>query len=189
LEYGFNFLKIYLHCLYFKSIIMKKTLNSLIVIAIILISIAFASCNSAVADADIKMGAEKAMKADPMSAKLSVDVKDGVATITGECMDSICKDHCTKLVEGVKGVKSVVSNCTIAPKVEQPTALSDADLNKRLYELTNDLDAVKSIKIGSMDGVVAIAGPISKKEWTALKTEIDKLRPKGYDTTMLNVQD
>lgn len=184
MEYGFDFLKIYLHCLYFKSINMKKTLNSLIVIAIIAISIAFASCNSAVADADIKMEAEKAMKADPMAANLSVDVKDGVATISGECMDSVCKDHCIKLVERVRWVKSVVSNCTIA-KEKEPEVTADVAFRRSLYAIA---DGISTIKIGGMDGVVAIAGSLTKKEWAKLKADIDKLQPKGYDTAMLRIE-
>jgi len=72
--------------------------------------------------------------------------------------------------------------------MEKATTLTDDELNKHLYDLIKDLSSANSIKIGAMDGIVAIAGPMPKKEWETLKAEIDKLKPKGYDTTMLSIQ-
>ena len=157
-------------------------------IAIVLFSITFTGCKSEPKDADIKTAAETVLKADPMSAGTRVEVKDGIATISGECMDDACKKHCAQLVADIKGVKSVVNNCTVMPMMEKATTLTDDELNKHLYDLIKDLSSASSIKIGAMDGIVAIAGPMPKKEWETLKVEIDKLKPKGYDTTMLSVQ-
>jgi hypothetical protein len=66
--------------------------------------------------------------------------------------------------------------------------MTDDELNKQLYDLTKDLSTVNSIKIGAMDGIVQIAGPVTKSEWIKLRADIDKLQPKGYDTTMLDLK-
>ena len=71
-------------------------------------------------DSDIKAAIETALKADPMSATTMVSVDKGVATISGECKDDMCKAHCEALAKAVKGVKSIVNNCTVAPVMEKP---------------------------------------------------------------------
>ncbi|MBL0359103.1 MAG: BON domain-containing protein [Chitinophagaceae bacterium] len=88
-------------------------LSKVLFAVVIAATIGFVSCKAK--DADIKAEIEKALKADPMMTGTTVDVNDGVATITGECKDDACRTMCEKTVTGIKGVKSVVNNCTVAP--------------------------------------------------------------------------
>ena len=163
---------------------MRKLFSVLLSVAIVIT--VFSACNdeSKSKDAVIKAEIEKALKDDPMAAKVTVDVKDAVAILSGECMDDKCREHCTMRVETVVGVKSVVNICKVLHKTE----MTDDELNKNLYDLTKNLSTINSIKIAAMDGIVQIAGPVTKNEWRALKADIDKLGPKGYDTTMLDIQ-
>ena len=104
----------------------------------------FVSCKPK--DADIKADVEKALKADPMMASTTVDVKDGVVTIGGECKDDACKAMCEKTVAGVKGVKPpVINNCTVAAPPPPPPA-----------SLTTVLDAATQQKV--KDGLKDIPG-------------------------------
>jgi hyperosmotically inducible periplasmic protein len=97
-----------------------------------MLSVAFTSCGPK--DADIKTAVETSLKADASAASTMVEVKDGVATITGICKDDACKANCEKLVASAKGVKSVVNNCTVAPPVVVPasvmTTLNEATQQK-----------------------------------------------------------
>ena len=93
---------------------LSKVLTAVMVIA----TLAFVSCKPK--DADIKAAVEKALAADPMMTGTTVDVKDGVVTIGGECKDDACKAGCEKIITAVKGVKSVVNNCTVAPPPPPP---------------------------------------------------------------------
>ena len=104
----------------------------------------FVSCKPK--DADIKADVEKALKADPMMMNTSVDVKDGIVTMNGECKDDACKAMCEKTVMGVKGVKSVVNNCTVAPPPAPPTP-PPASLTTVLDEATQQRvkDGLKDI--------------------------------------------
>jgi regulatory protein YycI of two-component signal transduction system YycFG len=122
---------------------MGRLFSILLTIALVL-SVFFA-CNdeSKSKDAVIKADIEKALKDDPMAANVTVDVKDAVATLSGESMTDNCKEHCTMRVETVVGVKLVVNNC----KVLHETEMTDNELNKHLYDLTKDLSTINSIKM------------------------------------------
>ena len=98
-------------------------------------------------DSDIKANIETALKADPMMTSTMVDVNDGVATINGECKDDACKAMCEKTVAGVKGVKSVVNNCTVAAPVAAPVA-PPASVTTMLDDATKQkvMDGLKDIK-------------------------------------------
>jgi hyperosmotically inducible periplasmic protein len=107
-------------------------------------TLGFVSCKPK--DADIKAKIEEALKADPMMTGTVVEVKDGVATISGECKDDACKAMCEKTVAGIKGVKSVVNNCNVAAPPPPPPA--PASLSTILDEATQQKvkDGLKDIK-------------------------------------------
>ena len=103
----------------------------------------FVSCKPK--DADIKANVEKALQADPMMTSTMVDVKDGIVTMNGQCKDDACKAMCEKTVMAVKGVKSVVNNCTVAPPPPPPPA-----------SLSTTIDATKMQQV--KDGLKDIPG-------------------------------
>jgi osmotically-inducible protein OsmY len=160
---------------------MKKINASLLLIAVSFLAIGFVSCKSKPKDADIKAAIETALKADPMAAGTSVSVEKGVATITGECKDDACKTHCAELVKGIKGVKEVVNNCTVAPAVVNAT---DDVLTKGLADALKDFPSVKSSVV---DGKIVLTGEIAKAKWAMLKQMLDKLMSKGYDLAGLKI--
>ena len=43
------------------------------------------------------------------------DVKDGVVTLSGQVKDEAAKSSAETTAKGVKGVKSVINNLTVAP--------------------------------------------------------------------------
>lgn len=109
-------------------------------------TIGFVSCKPK--DADIKAEIEKALKADAMMSNTTVDVKDGVATISGECKNDACKAMCEKTVSGIKGVKSVVNNCSVTPPPPPPPTAPAS--------VTTTLDEATQQKV--KDGLKDIAG-------------------------------
>lgn len=103
----------------------------------------FISCKPK--DGDIKTAVETALKADPMMSGTTVDVKDGVVTIGGECKDDACKAMCEKTVAAIKGVKSVINNCTVKPVVEAPASLTtvlDAATQQTVRDGLKDIPGV-----------------------------------------------
>jgi hypothetical protein len=118
-------------------------LTKLLMVVVVSATMLFVSCKPK--DADIKAAVEKALKADPMMSGTTVDVKDGVVTMGGECKDDACKAMCEKTVTAIKGVKSVVNNCTVAPPPPPPPA-----------SLATTIDAAKMQQV--KDGLKDIAG-------------------------------
>jgi hyperosmotically inducible protein len=145
-------------------------------------AIGFTGCKPK--DADIKAAIETKMKADPDMSKTTVEVKDGVATISGECKDEACKVKCEKEVASVKGVKSVVNNCTVAaaPVVFTPPVITPDDpLTQAVTDATKDFaGVVASVK----DGVITLTGEIKRDALPKLMMSLNSLKPKKIDNQL-----
>lgn len=161
---------------------MKKISTKIALIAFFILAVISTACKSKVSDADIKTNVETALKADPMGVNTMVAVDKGVVTISGECKDDACKAHCAEIAKGVKGVKSVINNCTIAAPVVNS---SDDMLRMGLTDALKDNPGVT----GSVDmGKIVLTGKIAKSKWVALKQMLDKLTPKGYNLDGLTIK-
>lgn len=147
--------------------------------AVAALTLSFTACKSKPKDADIKVAIEKALAADPMAVGTTVSVEKGVATLSGECKDDMCKAACEKAVAAVKGVKSVVNNCTVAPKVE---VTADDPLTTAVN------DAIKSfsgVTASVKDGIVTLGGAIAKADLQKLMMALNALKPKKIDAAGL----
>lgn len=164
---------------------MKKLTIPVLLMGIFALAISFTSCKKKMKDADIKAAIETALKADPMAANTVVSVDKGVATISGECKDEMCKTHCADLVKGIKGVKEVVNNCTIAPPPAPVVNAEDEALARGLADALKDQPGL-SFSIN--EGKIVLTGEIAKAKWLALKQTLDKLKSKGYDLAGLTIK-
>ena len=121
-------------------------LTKLLTVVAVSATMFFASCKPK--DADIKANVEKALKADAMMSNTTVDVKDGVVTMSGECKDDACKAMCEKTVTAVKGVKSVVNNCMVAaPPPPPPVSLSTAIDAAKMQQVKDGLKDIPGITV------------------------------------------
>jgi hyperosmotically inducible periplasmic protein len=159
-----------------------KKINFLVLVAVAALAISFTACKSKPKDADIKAAVEKALSADGMDGMIkgsSVTVEKGVATISGECKDAECKASCEKAVAAIKGVKSVVNNCTVMPPIE---VAADDPLTKSV------MDAIKSfsgVTANVKDGIVSLGGAIKKADLQKLMMALNALKPKKIETAGL----
>ena len=135
-------------------------LTKVLMAVIVLTSLAFVSCKPK--DEDIKAKIEAALKADPMMSSTMVDVKDGVATISGECKDDACKGMCEKTVADIKGVKSVVNNCTVAPPppASMTTVLDEATQQK----VKDGLKDIKGVMVSFEGEKAVLSGDVTKAD-------------------------
>ena len=93
---------------------MKKIFSALFLLAgaITILSTAAPGCKAKPKDANIKTSIEAALKSDPQTSGLSVDVKEGVATVTGEVKDASVQATVATIVGGIKGVKDATKDFT-----------------------------------------------------------------------------
>src|SRR5882762_8919464 len=123
---------------------MKRT--KMLLAVVIAATLFFAGCKPK--DEDIKAKIEAAIKGDKMMTGAVVDVKDGVATISGEVMDTACKSYCAKTIGAIKDVKSVVDNCTVMPPPAPPvvpasvTTALDAPTQQKVKDGLKDIKGV-----------------------------------------------
>jgi osmotically-inducible protein OsmY len=144
---------------------MKKLTTSILLMGVLALTISFNSCKGKMKDADIKAAVETALKADPMSASTMVTVdKKGVATITGECKDDSCKANCEKIVKAVKGVKSVVNNCTIAAAVPPPASLTTLLDEATQQKVKDGLKDIKGVSVEFSGDKAVLSGEVTKAD-------------------------
>lgn len=107
-------------------------------------TLGFASCKPK--DADVKAAVDKKIAATPMLTGAVSDVKDGVATITGELQDPAAKSAVDTEIGAVEGVKSVVNSTTVAPPPPPPPP-PPASMTTSLDEATQQKvkDGIKDI--------------------------------------------
>ncbi len=166
---------------------MKRQFTPMLLVAITALAISFTACKSKPKDADIKVAVETALAADPMAAGMTVSVEKGVATLSGECKDELCKASCEKIAKGVKGVESIINNCTIAaPPPPPPVATTDATvLEQGLMDALKDQAGLKGSLV---NGKIVLTGEIAKAKWVMVKQMLDKLKSAGYDLTGLKIK-
>lgn len=165
---------------------MKQKLSKLLLLvgAVALISITTPGCKSKEKDADVQTSVESALRANPETSGLMVDVKEGVATISGDARDEAAKAKAAELAKGVKGVKSVLNNVAVAPQLPPVEITADDPLTSAVKDATKDYPAITATV---NDGVIAVSGELKSTEWKKLKMTLDGLKPKKVDAAGLKI--
>jgi osmotically-inducible protein OsmY len=165
---------------------MKQKLSRLLLLfgTVALISSTIPGCKSKVNDAEVKTAVETALQANPETAGLMVDVKDGVATVSGEAKDEAAKTKATELAKDVKGVKSVENNVSVAPPPPPVEITADDPLTSAVKDATKDYPTVTATV---KDGVISVSGELKSDSWKKLKMTLDGLKPKKVDASGLKV--
>lgn len=161
---------------------MKKNMSKMLLVlgAAFMMSTAIISCKSKVSDADVKAGVETAITAKPELSGLVVDVKDGVATITGEVKDDAAKAAVDALKD-VKGVKSVVNSTTIAPPPAPIEVSADATLTTSVKDALKDNAGITATVA---DGVVTLTGDVKKADLAKVMQKVNALKPKKVENKL-----
>jgi hypothetical protein len=138
-------------------------LTKLLMVVAVSATMLFVSCKPK--DEDIKANVEKALKADPMMSNATVDVKDGVVTIGGECKDDACKAMCEKTAKDVKGVKSVVNNCMVpTPPPPPPASLSTTIDAAKMQKVKDGLKDMPGVTVEFVGDKAVLKGAVTDKQ-------------------------
>ncbi len=160
---------------------MKKILMVMIVAANALF---LPACKSKPKDADVKVAVESAIMNNPDYNTVRVDVNNGVATVTGEVKDAGAQSSLKSVVAGVKGVKEVKDNTTIAaPAAETAPVIVNADeqLQTSIQAAVKDHPGVTATV---KDGIVTLTGTINKSDLPTLMQKINATRPKKIENKL-----
>jgi hyperosmotically inducible periplasmic protein len=147
-----------------------------------LVAVLFTACGPK--DADLQKAVSEKLKSSPELATAMVEVKDGVATLTGEAQNDAAKAQGETLAKEVKGVKSVVNNLTVTPPPAPEPVVEvtpDDPMKQGLMDATKDFAGVKA---EVTDGVVTLTGDIKKSDLPKLMQSISSLKPKKIDNKL-----
>lgn len=136
------------------------------------------SCKKKMKDADIQTAIEAKMKESPDMAGMTVSVANGVATLSGQCKDDDCKAKCEAAIKDMKGVKSVINNCTVMPKMETPPppAGDDAKITEAGNALLKDM---KGAAMTVANGIATITGVKDVAKRAMIKEALTKAGAKN----------
>lgn len=165
---------------------MKQQFSRLLLLfaTVALISSTSPGCKSKPKDADVKSSVETALRANPETNGLMVDVKDGVVTLTGDAKDEEAKTKAAELATAVKGVKSVQNNVSVTPSAPPVEITADDPLTSAVKDATKDYPTVTATV---KDGVISVSGELKSDDWKKLKMALDGLKPKRVDASGLKI--
>lgn len=114
-------------------------------------------------DADLTKAATEKLAADKVVG-VTVVVKDGVATLTGEVADQSVKAKAEATVKGVEGVKSVVNSCTLKPVPVATPSAPDPALTGKITEGLKKAGC-ETAKVDVKDGKVTVTGEVPSAKY------------------------
>ncbi|ASW76213.1 transporter [Chryseobacterium piperi] len=149
---------------------MKKT----IAMAALALAVSFGaiSCKKKVSDADLQTQATTIVTSNPSA---SVEVKEGVAHLSGTFPDQASKDAMIKELKAVNGVKDVMDMATIAPATPpvDTTSAVDPVVQKKVQDAVKDFP---SVKVEVVNGELTLTGSVSKEQARKIKQSVDALK-------------
>ncbi len=160
---------------------MKKILA---IVAIVAFTFALPSCKGK-SDAELKTEVETALQANPDLSGATVDVTNGVATISGELKDDAAVAAAEAAAKGVKGIKSVTNSATVAPPPPPVVITPDDPLTSAVTDAIKDHPTVSA---SVTDGVVTLTGEISKSDLQTLMQKVQATKPKKVESSALVVK-
>lgn len=153
---------------------------------VLMMNFALQSCKSKPKDADLQQAATEAVAKVPDAGPTPmISVQNGVATLTGEVKDEAAKTAFASAVAGVKGIKEVNNQLSVAPpSMPEPapvTVTPDDPLIKGVTDLLKDYPTVKAeVK----DGVITLTGTLKKSDQQKVWIGLNALKPKKIENKL-----
>ncbi|MDN5422941.1 MAG: BON domain-containing protein [Chryseobacterium sp.] len=159
---------------------MKKT----IAMAALAVAVSFGavSCKKKVSDADLQTQATTIVTSNPNA---SVEVKEGVAHLSGTFADQQSKDAMITQLKAISGVKEVMDMSTIAPAAPAPvetTSAVDPAVQKKVQDAVKDFP---SVKVEVVNGQLTLTGNVSSLQARKIKESVDALKIGKYNNNLV----
>ena len=132
------------------------------VLTILTLAIALFMSACGKSDADLQKAAMDKLTADKVVG-VTVAVKGGVATLTGEVADVTVKSKAEATVKGVEGIKSVTNSCTVKPAPTPPPPSPDKMIEGTVNQAISKL-AIAGVTATVTNGEVVLTGTVSKAD-------------------------
>ncbi len=158
---------------------MKKT----IAMAALAVAVSFGSvsCKKKVSDADLQTQATTVVTSNPNA---SVEVKEGVAHLSGTFADPQSKDAMIAKLKAINGIKEVMDMATVAapPAPVETTTAVDPAVQKKVQDAVKDFP---SVKVEVVNGELTLTGNVSGLQARKIKESIDALKIGKYNNNLV----
>ena len=154
---------------------MKKSIT----MAALALAVSFGavSCKKKATDAELQTKATTVVTSNPNA---SVEVKDGVAHLSGTYATQADKDAAIASLKAIPGVKEVMDMATVAPAVEV-NAVDPAVLAK-VQDAVKDFPSVKAEVV---NGELTLTGNVSPQQARKIKESVDALKIGKYTNSLV----
>ena len=134
-------------------------------------------------DADLQKAATDKLVADKVTG-VTVAVKDGVATLTGEVADITVKTKAEASVKAVEGVKSVTNNTTLKPLPPPPAPVGDDKMMEGTINENLKKAGVTGVTVAVSAGEVTLTGEVSKDNLAKAMQAASSTNPKKVNNKL-----
>jgi hyperosmotically inducible periplasmic protein len=134
-------------------------------------------------DADLTKAATDKLTADKVMG-VTVAVKDGVATLTGEVVDQTVKSKAEASVKAVEGIKSVTNNCTLKPLPVATPAAADPALTGKITEDLKKAGCIPGASVAVTNGKVTVTGEVPAAKYATCIQTIQQSGITGIDNQL-----
>lgn len=158
---------------------MKKT----IAISALALAVSFGSisCKKKVSDADLQTQATTVVTANPGA---SVEIKDGVAHLSGTFASQEEKDAAIKSLKEIKGVKDVhdMAKVEAASMPVETASAADPMIQQKVQDAVKDFP---SVKVEVINGELTLTGNVSSVQARKIKESVDALKIGKYNNNLV----
>lgn len=134
-------------------------------------------------DSDLQKAASDKLSADQITG-VTVAVKDGTATLTGEVKDITVKTKAEADVKGVEGIKTVNNNLTLKPLPPAPTPMGDDKMMEGTINENLKKANVTGVTVAVSNGEVTLTGEIPKADLAKAMQAASAANPKKVNNQL-----
>lgn len=151
---------------------MKKTFT-MAALAVV-VSFASVSCKKKVSDADLQTQATTVVTTTPTA---SVEIKDGVAHLSGTFPDQASKDAAITQLKALKGIKDVHDMAEVKVVVEEMPIETASVVDPAIEQKVKDaLKDFPSVNVAVVNGELTLTGNVSQTQARKIKESVDALK-------------
>ena len=158
---------------------MKKVLTTAALA--IMVSTVAVSCKKKSNDTELETQATTVVSANPNA---KVEVKDGVAHLSGTFADQASKDQMIASLKAVPGIKDVMDMSTIVAPAA-PVVTTSAASTDNLQKVKDALKDFPKVKADMVNGTLTLTGDVTKDQAKKIKESIDALKIGKYNNNLI----
>lgn len=147
-----------------------KKIFQMAVLALMVSTVAV-SCKKKPNDTELATQATEIVKANPTA---SVEVKEGVAHLSGTFATQAEKDAMIASLKAIPGVKDVMDMSSVVPAAVVETAsVVDPAVQQKLADAVKDF---KTVKVEVVNGELTLTGDVTAEQARKIKMSVDALK-------------